>query len=410
MKNTATLWQQPEYLKFYTSFFLGNIGDWFDFFALQIIFAHTFNATANQLAFMLCAYLFPMMFLAPLAGSVADRFNKKWLLFFTDLLSGFFTLALMLASQMYLALIIICVRSCIIAFNSPAQQVMSKMLPPDELQLKASALEKISFQLCRIIGPMLGAVLVAISSPEACLAINAVSFFISSAILFWLKPLSNSIHSEQSLENVNQEIGEKNFKLTWRLIKKSQLLSYFLPLTLIGFLVVMMVELQLVILLREIIPSRPNLLGYVIGCSAIGSVLSGLWLSRKQVVTQFGGYTVLCYLCVALGYSVMGVYRTQWPIELFLVASLLSGIGLGIIFVLQAYAIKKEIPSDAMGRFFGILSFLQGIIYGAGVAFGGSLITAVGARDAFLGVGIMCLVLAVIAMGLSSKLYSTANN
>ena len=29
-----TFWKHPEYVKFYVSFFLGNVGDWFDFFAI----------------------------------------------------------------------------------------------------------------------------------------------------------------------------------------------------------------------------------------------------------------------------------------------------------------------------------------------------------------------------------------
>lgn len=403
--NKLSLWRQTEYLKFYSSFFLGNVGDWFDFFALQIIFAHKFNATANGIVYMLCAYILPMILLASLAGSIADRFNKKWLLLLTDLFAGFFTVALIFASSMDAALALIAVRSCVVAFNSTAQQTASKLLLPNELQLKASSYEKVAFQLCRIIGPMLGAVVVSISTPQACLAINAGSFFVSSGILFFLKPMKDTLlQDEVADESIKRK--ESNFKLTLRLVKQSKLLKYLVPLVLLGSVFIMMVELQLVILLRDIIPSRPNLLGYVIGFSAVGSVLSALWLSRKQTINQFGWYMVCCYLCVAIGYGVMGLYHIDWPIGVFFFASLLSGFGLGIVFVLQTYAIKKEIHGKQIGRVSGVLSILQGVAYGIGVGFGGTLITAFGAREAFVGVALVCLLLAFGTIALHEKLRS----
>ena len=45
----GSIWRFPEYIKFYSSYFLGNVGDWFDFFAIQIILAHQFNANANDI-------------------------------------------------------------------------------------------------------------------------------------------------------------------------------------------------------------------------------------------------------------------------------------------------------------------------------------------------------------------------
>ncbi len=398
-----SIWQYPEYLKFYSSFFLGNVGDWFNFFALQIIFAHKFQVSANGIVYMLAAYIGPIIVLASLAGSIADKLSKKWLLLLTDFASGLFTVALIIAPGMQSALWLIALRSCVIAFNAAAQKSASKLLLPDDLQLKASSYERIAFELCRVIGPMLGAVVVALSSAEVCLGINAVSFFISAGILLFLQPIRGEEPNEKA-DEVIKEVKESNFKLTFRLLKQSQLLKYLVPLVLLGSLFIMMVELQLVILLRDIIPARPNLLGYVIGFSAIGSILAGLWLSRKASIEQFGWYMVLCYIVVAIGYSFMGLYQTSWPLVCFLLAALLSGFGLGIVFVLQPYAIRKEIPGKQIARVSGVLSIMQGIAYGVGVGFGGSLITTVGARESFIIVAAVCLVLGIFTMGFHRKI------
>lgn len=402
--NKASIWRQSEYVKFFTSFFIGNIGDWFDLFALQLIFAHRFNASANDIVNMLGVYILPMILLASTAGSFADKFNKKWLLLITDIIAGCFTVALIFAPSMNAALILIGVRSCVIAFNAPAQQVTSKLLLPDALQLQAASYEKVAFQLCRIIGPMLGAVVVAATGASACLAINAGSFFVSAAILALLKPIHSVLSADGEKEASTSKAKQSNMKLTLNLIKSSSLLRYLVPIVLIASMFIMTVELQLVILLRDIIPTRPNLLGYVIGFSAIGSLLSAVWLSRKKVIRQFGWYMVLCFICAAVGYTFMGLYRVSWPVISFFAASMLSGFGLGIVFVLLTYALKIEIPADKMGRVSGIMSIIQGVAYVIGVAFGGDLISRIGARDAFFSVGLACFVLGLVTVTLVNKM------
>ena len=404
----STLLTYPEYIKFYASYFLGNVGDWFDFFALQIIFVHKFAANANGVVDMMAAYILPIIVLADFAGGVADKVNKKILMAVTDFFAGLLTIALIFSPNVTVALLLIIVRSCFIAFNGPAQRVTSRLLLPKGLQLKASSYEQVAFQLCRIVGPMLGAVVIVISSPEACLAVNAISFFVSVFFLLLMKPIVDENPDTEHGKNEGAKLKESNFKLTIRLIGQSRLLKCIVPLLLLGSLFIMTVELQMVILLKNIFPSQPHLLGYVVGFSAIGSFLSAAWLSRKHDIVHFGWYMVLCYLCVAVGYGFMGLFNTSWSLSLFLFASLLSGFGLGVTFVFSNYVLKREIASKQLGRVSGVMSIFQGVAYGIGVSFGGPLIIEFGARDAFIVVALICLVLAVLSMVLSGKMEAKA--
>ena len=74
-------------------------------------------------------------------------------------------------------------------------------------------------------------------------------------------------------------------------------------------------------------------MGYVIGFSALGSVITGVWLSGKKRITQFGWYLVFCFLCVAMGYTSMGCYQSSWPIVFFYGVYLLSGLGVSVFLV-----------------------------------------------------------------------------
>jgi MFS family permease len=406
-----TFWKYPEYVKFYASFFLGNVGDWFDFFAIQIILAHQFNATPNQIVLGLLAYMLPLVLFASIAGSVADKLNRKGLLIITDFLAGILTVLLIFCSNMVLFLAVVFLRSSFVAFNAPVQKTMSKALLPTKLQLQASSYESIIFQLCRIIGPMCGAVVVAISSPQYCLGINAISFFLSSIILLFLKPLTANFNQlKKEPDDQDEGTTQSNFKMALNVVKKSQLLRYFIPFIIAAAFFVMMVELQLVILVRDIIPTRPDIFGFVIGFSALGSLLIGLWLSRKKTIVNFGAYLALCFCCVAVGYTVMGLYQTRLPLALFYLASMLSGVGVGVISVLLPYAIRVEIDGEKLGRVSGVLSMITGMCYLFGVIIGGSVITLLGARDAFLTVAGILAILFVLSALFQHKMKSLTTN
>lgn len=105
MDKQNSIWKNKQYTKFFCSFTLSNIGDWFDFFALQIIFAHQFMASPMVLSSLLVIYMAPMAFLGMFSGIIADRFNKKIILISTDILSGLATIGLILSPNMYISLV-----------------------------------------------------------------------------------------------------------------------------------------------------------------------------------------------------------------------------------------------------------------------------------------------------------------
>lgn len=390
----ASIWRNKEYLKFFSSFTIGNIGDWFDFFALQIIFAHNFNASPLAISLLMIVYMLPNVLFGAFAGMIVDRFNQKWLMFFTDFICGFITLALVFSNGVVMALALVFLRSTIASINSPAQQVAIKHLVTEKQLLKASSYGSLSFQVCRIIGPLIGALVITVSSPKACLAINAVSFWVSALILLFLhlKP-----HID---EEAHELVGSwwARLKQTQRVVLDNPLLKCMIGLMLLAFLFVMMAETQLVIILKHLVPSQPHILGYVIGVSAIGSTITGVWLSRKDDIQSFVPYLLLAFSTSAVGYGVMAIYQASWPLLIIYIAALIQGVGFAAVIILYQYALQRELAANIMGRVNGVLSMLSSAVLMLGAFGGGLLIMAVGVRTAYLMAAlglVVCLVLVV---------------
>lgn len=380
---SASIWKNREYLKFFSSFTIGNIGDWFDFFALQIIFAHAFGASPLAISFLLVAYMAPMALFSGIAGVMADRFNKKYLLFLTDVVSGLLTLGLVFSNQLALSLVLVFLRSSIASLNAPAQQAALKYIATEDQLLAASGYNSAVFQLCKVLGPLLGAVIIAIYSPVFCLMINAVSFFVSALILLTLKKIIEVREVSEHKSHMWQQLKEAG-----HFIRKDTLLRLNLTIMACFAILMMMGFSQLVLLLKMLFPQNENILGIVLGISGIGSFITGAWLSQKKNIVNYAAYMSVGILFVALNYGALAIYQSSWGLYPLYVLSLIDGLGFGIVAVVYTYVQQKKTPHTHMGRVSGFATMVQGSVFALGSLLGGVIANWIGLRPMFLLVGI----------------------
>jgi MFS family permease len=123
----------------------------------------------------------PILLLAPLGGVVADRFDKRTILFCTQATSA--VLALLLgvlvatdAVQLWMVYVLAAALGTTNAIDSPARQTfVFDLVGPDDLT-NAVSLHTATVNLARVIGPSLGALFVATVGLAWCFFYNAASF------------------------------------------------------------------------------------------------------------------------------------------------------------------------------------------------------------------------------------------
>ena len=94
-KYVELLRDNPDYRNLYLAQVVSLLGDWFESFAVQtLIFYLTGSGLAAGLAII--ASTLPAFFLIPLAGSVADRFDRRKIMIAMDLVRGCLALSLLL--------------------------------------------------------------------------------------------------------------------------------------------------------------------------------------------------------------------------------------------------------------------------------------------------------------------------
>lgn len=148
----------------------------------------------------------PIMLLGVFAGAIADNYDRRLVMLTAQV--GMLVVSAALAGLAYAHLL---TPTLLLAFtlsvgigtalNSPAWQAsVRQQVEPGEIP-QAIALNSISFNIARSIGPALGGVLMSIWDVSFAFAINAVSYIGLIGVLLWWKPEPRPRPSQPSAAN-----------------------------------------------------------------------------------------------------------------------------------------------------------------------------------------------------------------
>lgn len=342
----------------------------------------TGSATAMGLV-LICSTI-PMLLVLLLGGVAVDRLPRVHLMLASDLLrGGVVGLIALLAFQQWLALWQLCAMSALFgvvrAFFYPAYTALIPDLVPTEMLPSANSLRSISLQVAQIIGPGIGAGVVALGGTSLAFALDAVSFVISAVCLAAL-PQREAVRPRASKQTGPlHDIGEGirtvlHAPWLWITLAIASLSAIFLDGP---------AQTVLPLLVKQRFGTQVGLYALLTALSALGSIGAALWLGhfkrlRRRGLLTYGAWLVasLMLLVVGLPLSVSGV-----SLAFFVQGAALATLGLTWMNTLQEF-----VPADRLGRVASIdllvSSGLVSIGYGlAGIAadrLGASLVFVLG--------------------------------
>ncbi|MCU1480255.1 MAG: transporter [Subtercola sp.] len=125
--------------------------------------------------------LLPFVLLGPLGGVIADRYDKRKLLYLTQSASAagalaFAALAALNLMTFPLLIVLSLALGCLTVFDNPARQSLIADLVPRETLANAVVLNSVSLNVARVLGSVIGGAVVALVGIPLCFVINAASF------------------------------------------------------------------------------------------------------------------------------------------------------------------------------------------------------------------------------------------
>jgi len=179
------------YRLFFISSTVTNIGTWVqriaqDWLVLQLTHSGTDLGLVTGLQFL------PALFLSLQGGAIADRFNKRKVLIFTNIAGGLFAFILGVLAitgnvhrwHVYLLAFLLGIAS---AIDAPVRQsFVAELVGRGDLP-NAVSLNSANFNIGRLIGPALSGLLITAFGTGPSFLINAASFFVIIGALLMMK-------------------------------------------------------------------------------------------------------------------------------------------------------------------------------------------------------------------------------
>jgi len=374
------------FAKMFAAYGLSAFGDYFDFMAISILLGFVWKVDAMTMALLPLSFAVPGILFSQLAGILADRWNKRNLMMTTDLVRAALTLLLILAPNTWTLLALIALRSSARVFHYPAQQVMTRTVVGSDQLLQATSLNGAVFQLSKVLGPLLGASVAAAFSPSACMAVNAACYILSALLL-----LSVPARQGNVAEPANEQKAD-SLRAAWRegwliALRTRSLLTSIL-FCLIGLAGIQLIDAQIATLLREAVPDRPEMIGWLVTAIGAGGLAGVASLRRFKQLSAYGWPLGGGVALIGFMFAAVSFYQPSTPLWFILFSSFVGGIGTGFTSAGMNYIVQKETPVEAIGRVSGILESLSSVIFVAAPLAGGVMIGLYGVSMTFLAVGV----------------------
>jgi len=278
-------------------YFVGNAasasGTWFQNLAASI-FVFELTHSALLLGVLNACQFGPVLLLSPWAGGIADRFDRRLLLVYAQSAAVVISavLAVLVWTGVATTWIVIgfaAALGVIMAVSSPAQMAIVGSLVPRGDLTQAVALNAMTFNVARAIGPLAAAAVIAVFGIAPAFAVNSLTFLLYVAALLVVSPTPVP------------RVPRSSFRESIGIVRADR--------RLLGYLVIVMAIGITADPINTESPAIVHAFGYppvwagaVVGCFGLGAIVAAVAMSdrvegsRRQIarhLTIFGGGIVL---------------------------------------------------------------------------------------------------------------------
>src|SRR6516162_871042 len=173
-------------------------GDWVLFVALPF---YVYSLTGSTLAtgIMFIVQTIPSIFFGSIAGVFVDRWDRKRTMIIANLAQAIALIPLFIVhSQQWIWVVYIFafVEALISQFFDPAKNAIIPNLVDEEQLLAANSLNSMSQELTRLIGPLLGGLLLGFFGINSVIVVDSASFLISAGMIALIVLPPNTLQHE----------------------------------------------------------------------------------------------------------------------------------------------------------------------------------------------------------------------
>jgi MFS family permease len=205
-----------------SGFFISTVGDWLYQLALPLLI-YTLTHSAMSMALMYGIAYTPYLFLLPLGGVIADRIDRRRLLFWGDLSSaiivGMLTLLVLIAVHsgwlIWVMYPIAFVLASVPPIYHPAFQSYVPHLVDEQYLPQANSWLQSAENFVVVLGPLIGGILIAVLGTTPALFVDMLSFLGSALLIAMIHRKSKQDRVQSAPSSLLQPLWE-GFQYVWQ--------------------------------------------------------------------------------------------------------------------------------------------------------------------------------------------------
>jgi MFS family permease len=324
------------------------LGDWFAFVALAGL-VEDVTDSRFLVSLVLVSMTIPGLFMSPIAGSFADRFDRRKILIVVSILQAFAALLLLLhsAAGIWITFVAQCLIAALASFVGPSTSAsVPNLVDNDDDLRKTNALFGSTWGVMLAVGAALGGLFAAVFGRNAAFIANAVSFVVAALLFAGVRRPMQSERTQNSNKGRVRPLAD--MKEAINVAKKDPVILALLC-SKMTFAVGAGIVSQLAVLASNVFNVGDSGRGLLIGVRGIGSGLgpilgariAGRDMAKLLKVCGYAGIVfAVCYVGAALS-PFIGMAAV------FISLAHLSG---GAQWTLSTLGLQMESPDHVRGR------------------------------------------------------------
>jgi MFS family permease len=289
----------------YRLYFTGQVisvsGTWMQTVAQAYLILFPLHGTGLDVAIATSLQFLPMLLLGPFGGLVADRLDKRKVLYFTQASAGILALIFGLlvvthSIQIWQVFALATGLGVVNLFDNPARQTFVFEMVGNDLLPNAVSLNSVLMNSARVIGPAIGGVLILTLGVATCFMVNALSYLAVIVALSMMR--ASELNRRPGVVRAKGQVRE-GFRYVWRTPDLRILLSSMAIVGVFAF----NFTVTLPLLAKFTFHGSGALYSEFLAAMGAGAVLGGLFTAHRSRPS----IRMLSFIAVVFGMAILAV-------------------------------------------------------------------------------------------------------
>ena len=339
---------RPKYRSLWLAQVISLTGDWFNTIA-SVIIVNRYAASGLAVGGLFIARALPPFLLGPVAGVVADRFDRRKILIVSDVLRAAIVLCFLLVDRqdrLWLLYALTVLQFSVSTFFEPARAALTPALVETDELLTANTLASVTWSAMLTFGGAIGGLTASLFGVRVSLIVDSASFLVSAILVVIItgQYRSDAAHALES--------GWKNFVDGLKYVRRNLdvgLVTLVKALGQVGSFDII-AALYAARVFREG-QEGATTLGLMFTAFGVGAVIGPLIANRfgDSSATWLRRAILGGFVCMPLAWLIVGVAPT---LPIALLGCVLRGMGGSINWTYSDVLLQISVPDHLLGRVF----------------------------------------------------------